>query len=74
VPQAGRAYAAKRNSASPDPILIFGDVGCIGGTPVRRLPGQGQSVVVTARSAERADALASETLAKGGERPEIKGG
>lgn len=41
-----------------DPVLIFGGVGGIGEALARRLRAQGQSVVVTSRSAERAETLA----------------
>jgi NAD(P)-dependent dehydrogenase (short-subunit alcohol dehydrogenase family) len=45
---------------SLDPILIFGGVGGIGEALARRLRARGQSVVVTSRAAERAEALAAE--------------
>ncbi len=46
-------------------VLIFGGVGGIGEALARRLRSQGQSVVLTARIAERAEALADEIGAAG---------
>jgi NAD(P)-dependent dehydrogenase (short-subunit alcohol dehydrogenase family) len=45
---------------SSDPVLIFGGVGGIGEALARRLRAQGQSVVITSRSAERSEALVVE--------------